>query len=263
MQPGGFASLQYCVRMFALRTCIALLVAIGSTAAAAQARADDQPRSYWQDQWGGSLAFTSDYVYRGTSLSYGRVAYQGGAHLRLPGQWQIGVWGSTIENRFDTGTPIEATAFVAHAWTIGADWDLRAGYTHYAYYGSPTPFSFDRDELFASASFQSRLTLGINFSPNVARYRVQQSPLRGAATAIDATWSQPLVGDWSATAGVGYYDLSSLYDTGYAYGHLGVTGALGPIGLDLLYVDTDSDARYIYGDLITGPRWSATARWRF
>jgi uncharacterized protein (TIGR02001 family) len=216
-----------------------------------------------QDQFGGSLAITSDYVYRGVSLSYGQIAYQAGAHLRLPDQWQIGVWGSTIENYFHDGTPIEATAFLARAWTLDSNWSLRAGYTRYQYFGPQTLLSYDHDELFVSASFQSQLTLALSYSPNVGRYRYQQAEQRGAATGIDATWSQPLISVWSATVGAGYYDLSALYDTGYGYWHLGLAGAVGPVDLDILYIDTAKQAAYIYGNSITGSRWSATARWRF
>jgi uncharacterized protein (TIGR02001 family) len=216
-----------------------------------------------KDFLGGSLAVTSDYVYRGISLSYGQVAYQGGVHLRLPSQWQVGIWGSTVENFWGRGDPFEATAFVAHAWTLDANWSLQAGYTHYQYFGEPTLLGYDHDELFASASFQSRLTLGITYSPNVGRYQYQQPVLRAAATAVDATWSQPLISVWSATAGAGYYDVSALYGEGYGYWHLGLTGGVGPVELDVIYVDTSTQAAYIYGNSISGPRWSATARWRF
>src|SRR4051812_25604757 len=62
-----------------------------------------------KDYLGGSVAVTSDYVYRGISLSYGQVAYQGGVHVRLPSQWQVGIWGSTVENFWGRGDPFEAT----------------------------------------------------------------------------------------------------------------------------------------------------------
>jgi uncharacterized protein (TIGR02001 family) len=175
----------------------------------------------------------------------------------------VGVWGSTIETRDNDGTPFEANFIVSRAWVLDANWDFRAGYTRYQYYGLPTYVDYDHDEVFVTASFQSRLTLGLNYSPNIVRYRYQQAEAHGAATTVDATWLQPVLGDWSATAGLGYYDLSSLYDTGYAYWHLGVVGAIGPIELDMLYIDTADEAEQIYGESITGQRWSATARWRF
>jgi uncharacterized protein (TIGR02001 family) len=258
MQRGGRASLHLDVRRFGVRR---FDLSIGVALAAA----------FWvlaypvhaQDTWGGSLAITSDYVYRGLSLSRGEVAYQIGGHLRLPDQWQVGLWASTIENRDGTGEPFEANFIAAHVWTLSPDWNLRAGYTRYQYYGLPNPFNYDHDELFATVSLQSRLTLGLSFTPNLVRYQYQLYEKKGAATAIDATWSQPLLGDWSATAGVGYYDLSALYDTGYAYGHIGITGVVGPIELDVLYIDSAAEAAAIYGESTTGQRWSATARWRF
>jgi uncharacterized protein (TIGR02001 family) len=211
----------------------------------------------------GSIAATSDYVYRGVSLSYGRVAYQGGVHAQLPGQWQVGVWGSTIEVPTATSTPFEATAFLAHTWMFAQDWSVRAGAIHYAYFRLPTQLDYDYDEVFTAVSYQSRLLLGLSWMPRVPRYQPGQPALHAATTAVDATWAQPLLLDWSATIGLGYYDLSALYDTGYAYWHVGLTGPVGPFELDLLHINSDSDARYIYGELRTGPRWSATLRWRF
>jgi uncharacterized protein (TIGR02001 family) len=251
MQRGGFVRSQRYGRTVVLRMCIALLAMAASATSVAQ------------DQWGGSLAITSDYVYRGVSYSRGRVAYQGGAHVRLPSGWQMGVWASTLEARDGSGTPIEATAFVAHGWTLGADWSARVGYTHYQYFGPPTLFSYDYDEVFASVTYQSQLTVGVTYSPNVVRYRHQQTVLRDTAAAIDVNWLQPLAGTWSATVGAGYYDVSALYATGYAYWHLGVMGVLGPIELDLLHINSDSHAAAIYGESLTGPRWAAIARWRF
>lgn len=255
MQLGGFKAPHHRARLLSARAGIALLITVTNGTASAQDRL--------LGQVGGSVAITTDYVYRGVSLSRGRVAYQGGVHIQLPRQWQVGVWGSTFENRDHVGAPLEATAFLAHTWTLTPDWNVRAGVMHYQYFSQSTPVDYDHDEIFVSVSFQSQLTMGLSWMPNVVRYRYRQPTQRAAATAIDVTWSQPLVRDWSATIGVGYYDLSSLYGTGYAYGHVGVSGAMGPIEVDLLHIDSDAHAADIYGEAVTGRRWSATARWRF
>jgi len=224
-----------------------------------------------QDRFGGSLAVTSDYVYRGVSLSRGRAAYQGGVHMRLPANWQVGVWGSTIETANRQRTPIEATAFVARSWSWNNDWSSSVSYTRYAFFGLNTSSSIDYDEVATVLAFRSQLSFAVSWAPNIVRYGASQpyaypnqsSVSRKSAVAIEASWQQPIWLDWSATAGVGYHDLSDLYGRGYLYWHAGLTGALGPIELDLLHINSDSDARRLYGRQSTGPRWSALARWRF
>jgi uncharacterized protein (TIGR02001 family) len=228
-----------------------------------------------QERVGGSLAVTSDYVYRGVSLSRGRVAYQAGAHVRLPAQWRIGVWGSTVEVVDHGGTPIETTAYISRAWTPTADWSIRASYTHYQYFGIRSSPELDYDEFSAGLSYRSQLgsqlALNLSWAPNAVRYGspqqyvypTQSSGSRASAMAVEASWLQPVWNDWAATVGAGYYDVSNLYRRGYAYWHLGVTGAIGPIEFDLLHINSDSQAGRIYGRQVTGERWSALARWRF
>lgn len=223
-----------------------------------------------QDRFGGSVAVTSDYVYRGVSLSRGRAAYQAGAHWQLPAQWRIGVWGSTIEAT-DRGTPIETAAFAGRAWALTGNWSMRASYTHYQYFGVRTSPSPDYDELAVALSYRSQLSMNLTWAPNAVRYgsvpqyvySYRAPDNRASALAIEASWLQHLWKDWSGTAGAGYYDVSRLYRRGYAYWHVGVTGAVGPIELDLLHIDSNAGAERIYGPQVTGARWSALARWRF
>jgi uncharacterized protein (TIGR02001 family) len=213
--------------------------------------------------WQASVGASSDYVYRGVSLTWERPAYQAGFQVRLPKRLQFGVWASTIETRDNVGTPLEATAFASGNWILSDDWHLRTGYVRHQYFGHRGIYSFDYDEFFASASFRSQLTLSVNLSPNAARYRYQESPERALVMAFEATWLQPLFFDMSASVGAGYNDLSSLYGTGYTYWHAGLLRDIGPLGLSVMFIDTDDHAATIYGDEITGKRWAATARWRF
>ena len=244
----------FITRAFRPHALIAVVLLLMSFAVSAKGGAKD---------WNGSLGVTSDYVYRGVSSSWERDAYQAGLQMRLGEQWQVGVSASTVETRDNTGTPIEAIASASRNWSLSADWQLRAGYLHHQYFGHRTLYSFDYDELFASASFRSQLALSVQLSPNAARYRYQQSPERGLVAAVEVTWLQPLFWEFSGSVGAGYNDLSSIYGTGYAYGHAALLRDIGPLGLSVMFINTDDHAAYIYGSEITGKRWAATARWRF
>src|SRR5262245_36251777 len=110
-----------------------------------------------QDRFGGSLAVTSDYVYRGVSLSHGRAAYQGGAHVKLGQSLHLGAWASTIENRMNDGTPIEAIYYLAYGWSATRDVQLRAAYSHYDYFGPQTAYSKPYDQVSLATTLYSRL----------------------------------------------------------------------------------------------------------
>lgn len=237
-------------RAFLVRATGALVLCVVSFASSAK-------------DWHASLATSSEYVYRGVSFSWERPAYQAGFQFRFPERWQVGVWASTIETRDNTGTPIEATASASGNWTLADDWQLRTGYVRHQYFGHRTIYSYDYDELFATASFRSQLTLSVSASPNAARHRYQDSPERALVTAVEVTWLQPLFWEMSGSLGAGYNDVSALYDAGYAYWHAALLRDIGPLGLSVMFINTDDHAATIYGDEITGKRWAATARWRF
>ena len=215
------------------------------------------------DRWGGSVGVTSDYVYRGVSLSDSRYAWQGSLFAGIGQHWSGGLWASTVENQWGRGTPFEVSGYMAYAFEPADDWNLRTAWSHYAYFGPPSQLTYDYDELNASIAYQSRWVLGLSWMPNAEGVRYSNGRVKSSAWAADFTIVQPVYESWSVTAGAGYYDVSGLYTTGYAYWHAGVTGTVGPFGFDLLYLGSDHHAEQIYGDSITGSRFSAALRWRF
>lgn len=79
-----------------------------------------------------SATATTDYRFRGLSLSDGKPALQGQLMLSLAEGWFAGLWASTLKdhNRAD------AEANITIGWSGPLDWvDLSAGATYYAYVG--------------------------------------------------------------------------------------------------------------------------------
>ncbi|MBC7983032.1 MAG: hypothetical protein H7Y02_04170 [Candidatus Obscuribacterales bacterium] len=212
---------------------------------------------------GGSVGVARDYVYRGLSQSEGKVVIQGGAHVRPARDWQVGIWASTVEHKYDPGTAIELDSFVSYSHALTADWQWRSSFTHYEFVKDDSPLGYDYDELSTSIAYQSRVSLAVAWIPNAARYRYKQTAARASAYALDVNWTQPLFRDVSAVVGAGYYDVSALYATGYGYWHVGIASPVGPVDLELLHIDTQDRAVLMYGYALAGPRWSASARWRF
>jgi uncharacterized protein (TIGR02001 family) len=214
------------------------------------------------ERWGGSVGIASDYVYRGVSLSDGRYAWQGSLFAGVGKHWSAGLWASTVENQWSRGSPFEVNAYLAYAIEPAADVNIRTAWTHYAYFGPRSQLTYDYDELSVSIAYRSRWILGVSFMPN-AEGTWYGDRAESTAWAADVTAVQPLYKAWSGTVGGGYYDVSGLYSTGYAYWHAGVTGSVGAVDMDLLYLGSDHHAERIYGQAVTGSRWSAALRWRF
>jgi len=218
------------------------------------------------DLVGGSIGVTSDYVYRGVSHSRGHPAAQGDLRLRLGGNTQIGVWASTLDHKY-ADDEFQVDGFLSYRFDITPEWQMRVQYTHSAFVNDRSPLGYDYDELAASIAYQMRISLTAAWIPNAARYRYWGGPIRDDAYAYDAAWLEPLFSIWHASLGIGYYDVSSLYGTGYAYWHVGIVGAAGPFGIEALWIDTQERAAYMaggaYSEEIVGGRWSAAVRWRF
>jgi uncharacterized protein (TIGR02001 family) len=234
---------------FRLLHAIALLV----VAAAAQA----------EGRFGGSVSVTNDYLNRGISYTRGAPAIQGGMHVRWPAGWSIGVWASTVNLNRGSGATGEIDLYLSRSWSLDSDWDLSGSVTHYSYLHDSAALPYDYDELIASISYRRQLSATVAWSPNVDRYAGGRPVLDRAATSYEVTYLQPLGASWSANAGLGYYDLSEFFATGYWYWNAGFSYALGSLQMDLAHIGTDDTASQLYGYRSTGRRWSAALTWRF
>lgn len=215
------------------------------------------------DDWGGSLGITTEYLSRGISQTRGAPAIQGGLHAKLPDGWIIGTWASTVDLNPGRGATYEIDLHVAKLWNLNEDWSARLGATHYLYPNDIQWRRYDYDEVSASMSYQSRIIATASWSPNTSRRSNDQFVSRRRTWAYELALLQPVTNIWSLAAGVGYYDLTDLFDRGYWYWNAGVTCALGGLQLDLSHINTDHTAVHLFGYDIAGNHWSAALTWRF
>jgi uncharacterized protein (TIGR02001 family) len=226
---------------------------------------------YAQGQFGGSLAGTTDYAYRGVSQTRGKPAVQGDLHYETATQfsgnttsrWSVGVWGSTMDLNPGPGPALEVDAWLGRSWTLADDWDVSLRYTHYFYPNDPRPLSYDYDEFTASVGFRSRLYATVAWSADASRYSNSVPAKDRNALSYEVTAVQPVTRRLSLAGGLGYYDLSALFDHGYWYYNASVTYSMDPVALSVAYIGTDHQGRELFGYPSTGNRWALTALWRF
>ena len=142
------------VRSFLAATLLASTVL---TAAPALAQDDDAAASPFTVS--GNVAMTSDYRFRGVSLSAGDIALQGGIDLTTTSGFYVGTWASSIQG----GTPYgEVELDVYAGWTgqVSDAVTVDVGLLYYMYPTTDDPLNLDPDTDYFEPYASIATTLG-------------------------------------------------------------------------------------------------------
>lgn len=121
-------------------------------AALAQAQSEDVTIT-------GSVAFTTDYRFRGISQTDEHAAVSGGLDLALDNGTYLGIWGSNV----DFGGSLEMNAFVGYGNDINESSSFDVGILYYYYPADNAKPDLDYWEVYGSISWLD-LTLGVAYS---------------------------------------------------------------------------------------------------
>jgi uncharacterized protein (TIGR02001 family) len=217
-------------------------------------------------RWGGFLAVTTDYAYRGVSQTHGDPAFQGDLHYDAGNGSYFGIWSSTVKPALDMNTTLEVDLYAGHSWLISSespDWRLKLTAIHYEYLDTPWQGPRDYDEVIGALVYRDRVFLSVAWSPNAWRYTTTPGDARHAAASYELTTHQAFAGNWYVAAGAGYYDLSQFAASGYWYWNTGIGYARSHYQLDLSTFGLDStDDAYLYWNAQRA-HWALTLTWQF
>lgn len=218
--------------------------------------------------FGGSIALTSDYIYRGVSASDGHGAAQLDLHLDEDGTY-IGVWGSTRDNQVYPYTDYETEVYLGHRFELGGSWSSSvSARAHYFVSGAPGGAA-DYEELAASVTWLDRWTFSVSALPNAPHYWFEDRLGRGRA------WVAETSGQWLlrpeglfVTGGAGYYYASGTGTgiagaSGYAYGDVGLAFEHRRWRIDVGYFVAQREAARVTPYPVPHDRVAATLAWRF
>jgi uncharacterized protein (TIGR02001 family) len=128
-----------------VRGLLAATILAGSALAAAPAFAQDEAEEAVSEfNVSGNVALTSDYRFRGVSLSAGDIALQGGVDLTHSSGFYVGTWASSIQG----GTPYgEVELDVYGGWTgaVAEGVTVDVGLLYYIYPTTDDPLNLDPD----------------------------------------------------------------------------------------------------------------------
>ncbi len=215
------------------------------------------------DGWGGSLALSSDYVFRGLTQTDGSPSAQADLHYQTRGGWFAGARAANVKQGMDQSTSVELDGYLGYGQTLGDDWGGSLALVRYAYPLDHPSRQYDYDELVGTVSYLDRVSLTIAASPDSSIIARRGTVTNRPAFSYDLALHQPLFFAVSANAGVGYYDLHRLLGTGYFYWNLGLAYDFGRFQIDVSYIGTDAAAKSLFYRDTAGNRGVASVLWRF
>jgi uncharacterized protein (TIGR02001 family) len=217
--------------------------------------------------WGGNLAVTSDFIYRGLSESSGDPALQADLHADTSGGTFGGVWASTRDHSLDPYAGYDLEIYLGLRLDLGNAWSTSfSARSHY--YGRSQELSDDYQQLSGALLWLDRWALTVSVIPSAPRYWYQTRISRSPAWVVDTT-GQWLIGrGLFLTGGAGYYRSTRtgpgrFAATGYGYGNGGVALEWRRWRLDFGYFLAQVQARELFSYPIANHRFAGTVSWRF
>jgi uncharacterized protein (TIGR02001 family) len=217
------------------------------------------------DDWGGSVAATSDYFVRGISRTSDHPALQLDLHYSNPSGLLAGAFASNTQIDSNESRDAELSAFVGYAWNVNDQWRARILASHYAYPWNRAGSHYNYDELDADIAFQGWLHFSVGYSPNSPRFL--GNPYRRligvAEQSAEVSVQRQIVDKFSLTAGAGYSFLEGPDSGGYVYWSAGGAYDFRSVTLALSYVNTSPEAKALFYNAAASGQWTGTAIWRF
>jgi uncharacterized protein (TIGR02001 family) len=216
--------------------------------------------------FGGSLALTSDYLYRGLSESDGQAALQADLHVDSADGSFLGVWGSTRARSVEPNADYDLEVYLGHRFHLSDTWSATLDARSHYFVGGRQDLSADYQDLAASVSYMDRWTLSVMAIPNAVRYDYYYRTSRSPAWAADTSGQWLLGHGFFITAGAGYYHQNNggrVPQLGYAYGNAGLAFEYRSWRLDVGYFVAQQQEQQLVPYPIENDRVAATVLWRF
>jgi uncharacterized protein (TIGR02001 family) len=228
-----------------------LLIAFGASAAHADA------------VWTGSIGGTSDFVFRGLSLTRGKPAAQASLDVEFPKEIYVGAFVATADPNPGPSPAVELDVWAGRYWSLSPDFSADLRLSQYTYPDDPRRVSYNRTEVTGTLGYRNRLFAAAIYSPNTRAIASSPGYDEGDAWALELSARHPFNSRFAVSAGIGHYGLDEIYGDTYNYWNLTLTATLTPFELQLAWLGADSGADQHFSDEVTGDRVAFTALWRF
>jgi len=213
--------------------------------------------------WTGSIGGTSDFVFRGLSLTRGKPAAQASLDVEFPKEFYVGAFVATADPNPGPSPAVELDVWAGRYWNLSSDLSADLRLSQYTYPDDPRRVSYNRTELTGTLGYRNKLFVAAIYSPNTKAVASSPGYDEGDVWALELSGRQPINEKFAVSAGVGHYGLDEIYGDSYNYWNVTLTATLNPFELQLAYLGVDDAAEDHFSDEVTGDRVAFTALWRF
>jgi len=211
----------------------------------------------------GSLGVTSDFVFRGLSITRGKPAAQASLDVEFPKEFYVGAFVATADPNPGPSPPVELDAWAGRYWRVSETLSADVRLSQYTYPDDPRRVSYNRTEITGTLGWRNQLFAAAIYSPNTKAIGPSPGYREGHSWALELSGRKPLNDRWALSAGIGHYDLQKVYGMSYNYWNATVTATLSPFELQLAYLGIDSKAGDHFPSRTIGDRIALTVLWRF
>ena len=211
----------------------------------------------------GSLGGTSDFVFRGLSLTRGKPAAQASIDVEFPREFYVGAFIATADPNPGPSPNFEIDAWIGRYWRMSEDFSGDLRLSQYTYPDDPRRRSYNRTELTATLGFRNAMFLAAIYSPNTDAIASSPGYEEGGVWAVELSGRHAFNERWAVSAGLGHYGLSEVYHDSYNYWNATLTATLAPFEVQLAWLGVDGHAERHFLEDSTGNRVAVTALWRF
>ena len=211
----------------------------------------------------GSLGATSDFVYRGFSLTRGKPAAQASLDVEFPLGFFVGGFAATADPNPGPSPHMELDFWAGRYWRLGDYLSADLRLSQYLYPDDPRRVNYNRSEVTATMGYRNRVFVAAIYSPNTQALSSAPGYRNNGAWALEISARHPFNDRYSLAAGVGHYGLDGVYNESFSYWNITLVGSFKPIELQLAWLGVDTDATDIFIEDAVGDRVAFTALWRF
>jgi uncharacterized protein (TIGR02001 family) len=211
----------------------------------------------------GSIGGTTDFVFRGLSLTRGQPAAQVSFDVEFPREFYVGAFAATADPKDYPSPDWEMDVWAGRYWRLSENWSSDLRLSQYTYPNDPRRVSYNRTELTGTLGFRNQVFIAAIYSPNTKAVGSSSGYEEGNVWAVELSGRHPFNDRYAISAGIGHYGLEEIYHDTYNYWNVTLSAIFTPFELQLAYLGVDNRAARHFEPDSVGDRVALTALWRF